>query len=185
MNKPSRHSIDEHRRDKTMNRSSRERTASFVRQADGIDGIRGRSRQHGFSLIELLITITIVGILASVAIPAYQDSVRKSKRSDGEAALLQIEALQGRYFYDNGSYTTDLKKLGYATADNVDSPEGYYKSSVLAATSACPIASCFVLRALPQAEQADDGRMELTSSGLKRRDKNKDGDTSDAGEDSW
>ncbi len=157
-----------------MNRSSRKQTGS-----------PGPSRILGFSLIELLIAITIIGILASVAIPAYQDSVRKSKRSDGEAALLKIEALQGRYFYDNGSYTADLKDLGYATANNVDSPEGHYKSSVLAATAACPIASCFVLRTLPQAGQADDGRMELTSSGLKRRDKNKDGDTSDAGEDSW
>jgi len=156
-----------------------------MHQPDDIDGVPGPSGQHGFSLIELLIAMGIIGILASVAIPAYQDSVRKGKRSDGESALLRIEALQGRYFYDNGSYTVDLTDLGYPAANNVDSPEGHYKSSVLAATAACPITSCFVLRTLPQAGQIDDGRMELTSSGLKRRDKNKDGDTSDVGEDSW
>lgn len=141
--------------------------------------------ERGFSLIELLIAMAIVAILASVAVPAYQDSVRKGKRSDGEAALLRIEALQGRYLYEKGSYTSDLTDLGYSAAGNVDSAKGHYKVSVVGPTAACPIANCFVLRATPQANQADDGILELASSGQKRRDKNKDGDTNDAGEDSW
>lgn len=140
---------------------------------------------RGFSLIELMIAIAIIAILASVAVPAYQNSMRKSKRSDGAAALLKIEALQGRYLYDKGTYTTDLSKLGYASASNISSPEGHYKISVAAATAACPISSCFKLQATPQNDQAKDGLLELSSNGMKRRDKNADGDTADSDEDSW
>lgn len=143
------------------------------------------SRHGGFTLIELMIVVAIVAILASIAYPSYQDSIRKGKRSDGEGLLLQIEALQGRYLYDNGSYTTDLTDLGFSTANNVTSTDAHYQVSVLAATAACPITSCYELQAVPQGAQVDDGRLDLTSTGIKRRDKNKDGDTSDAGEDSW
>ena len=140
---------------------------------------------RGFSLIELMIAIAIVGILASVAYPAYQDSVRKGRRADGEGMLVQLAALQERYFYNNGTYTADMTNLNYAAASNVDSPDGHYKTSVVAATVSCPISSCYLLRSTPQGDQASDGILDLGSNGFKGRDRNSDGDTSDTGEDSW
>ncbi|MFV2055363.1 MAG: type IV pilin protein [Thiohalomonadales bacterium] len=142
-------------------------------------------RQSGFSLIELMVTLAIVAIIASIAFPSYQASILKSKRSDGQELLLNISARMERALYSDGEYKIDLQKLGFDSAAAVSSPESYYKATVLAATATCPVANCFVVQATPQLGQADDGVMELTSTGIKRRDKNNDGDFLDAGEDSW
>lgn len=146
---------------------------------------RTRPSMHGFTMIELMITLVIVAILAALVYPSYQGSVRKSQRNDGQAILLDIVARQGRHLFRNGTYTADLTDLGYATANNVDSAEQYYKVSVLGPTVACPIISCFVIEAVPQGGQAADGRLRIGSNGQKWRDQNHDGDVTDAGEDTW
>lgn len=111
----------------------------------------------GFTLIELMIVVAIIGILAAIAYPAYQDQVRKSKRTDGQAALLDMMAKQERYFTDNNSYTATLTGLGYTVdADgNADSPEGDYKLSAAACEG--DIGICVLLTATGQGDQANDG----------------------------
>lgn len=64
--------------------------------------------RNGFSLIELLIAIAIVGLLMMVALPAYQDSARKSKRSDAFAAVSAVQLAQERWRANNSTYTTNL-----------------------------------------------------------------------------
>lgn len=139
----------------------------------------------GFSLIELLTVLAVIGILATIAYPSYQDYIRKGRRGDGESILLDIAARQERNLYKNGAYTVDLTDLNFSASSNLSSTNGHYRVSVIAATVACPISTCYVLRATPQGSQASDGIMELTSTGIKRRDKNDDGDVTDGGEDSW
>jgi len=114
--------------------------------------------QYGFTLIELMIVVAIVGILASIAYPAYQDSVRKAKRSDARTALLNAAALQERWYMNTNNYTTTLSKIGGTT-----SPEGYYTISVN--NAACGNNSCFQLVATPTYTDAGCATLTLNELG--------------------
>ena len=122
---------------------------------------------RGFSLIELMIALVIVGILASIAYPAYQESVRRGSRSDCQATLLDVANRQERFFFDNNTYTVDLTDLGYGSDDDVSTPENKYTFDVDAATGTCPIATCYVLRCEGVGGQAADGDLTLDSTGEK------------------
>lgn len=61
-------------------------------------------RSQGFTLIEIMITVAIVGILAAIAIPSYQDYVRRGYVVDGTNALATVRADMERYFQDNRTY---------------------------------------------------------------------------------
>jgi type IV pilus assembly protein PilE len=110
------------------------------------------SSQRGMSLIELLIVVAIVGILAAIAYPSYQDQIIKSQRSDGQGGLLNLAARLEKYLYTNGTYSgaTVAGLMGSATT-----PEGFYTLSLSAAT-----ASNYEIRATPVAgtTQANDSR---------------------------
>lgn len=83
---------------------------------------------RGFSLIELMIVIVVVAILAAIAIPSYQDYIRKSRRADAKDAVTRIAAAQEKYFFTHNSYTVDLADLGYGSG-TVESSEGWYRLS--------------------------------------------------------
>ena len=79
-----------------------------------------KKRQHGITLIELMIVVVIVGILASLAVPAYGRYVMRAKRTDATSALLQIAAAQERFYLQNNTYSGDPAALGIAgTPDNL------------------------------------------------------------------
>ena len=113
---------------------------------------------RGFTLIEVLIALVIVGILATVALPAYQASVQKGRRSDAMSLLLDAANRQEQHMLDRSTYTTDMLALGYS-ADPAVSEEGHYTVDAQACAGGT-IATCFTLTATPAAgsPQNDDGR---------------------------
>ena len=68
-------------------------------------------RQKGFTLIELMIVIAIIGILVSVVMPGYRNYVLESQRTDTQGKLLQMIELQERFYIDNFTYTTNFDPL--------------------------------------------------------------------------
>jgi type IV pilus assembly protein PilE len=128
-------------------------------------------QQNGFTLIELMVTVAIVGILAGIAYPSYQDSVMKSRRADAKGALLGLANAMERHFTARNTY------LGAGTIDGdtgsptifsatspVDGGTPYYNLTINAAT-----ASAYTLHAAPTGAQANDkcGTLSLTQTGAR------------------
>ena len=124
----------------------------------------GSRRADGFTLIELMIVVVIVGILAAIAYPAYQQHVREGKRADAHAALLRIATLEEKFFSNNNTYTTVATVLGYA-ANPAISNDRYWAVSI---TSVNPTTS-FTLTAQPNAPHVDPNctTITLNSAGLR------------------
>jgi type IV pilus assembly protein PilE len=80
-----------------------------------------RRGQHGFTLIELMIAVAIIGILLRIAFPAYQNQVMKSRRADAKTALLDLAQREERYLATANQYTTSAPALGYASTATVTS----------------------------------------------------------------
>ncbi|NNF51254.1 MAG: type IV pilin protein [Gammaproteobacteria bacterium] len=70
--------------------------------------------QSGFTMAELMIVMVIAAILASIAVPSYQDFVTRSKRSQAKSVLLQVADKQEQFFLDNKRYAATMTDLGYA-----------------------------------------------------------------------
>ena len=87
--------------------------------------------QRGFTLIELLFSVTIAGLLSSVAYPAYQGTVQKVRRSDALVALMDLQMAQERFRSNNVAYGSLAELRSRAT-----SPAGHYQLDVQAPTDA-------------------------------------------------
>ncbi|MDH5594147.1 MAG: type IV pilin protein [Gammaproteobacteria bacterium] len=120
-----------------------------------------KNRINGFTLIELMIVVVIIGILAAIAFPSYRDSVRKTNRSDAKVALTRAAQMQERRFTEQGSYSNSIADVGGNT-----SPEGWYTMSLtdVSGTAGCTTTNssgttlylCYTVTATATGGQADD-----------------------------
>ena len=124
--------------------------------------VRQRSMMRGVTLIELMIVVVVVGILAAIAYPSYQNQVRKTKRADGKAMLMEVAQGLERCYTRFGRYDD----AACAVANDLPQPslEDHYEIDATAIS-----ATAFTLDATPQGTQADDvecGVLRLTSTGV-------------------
>ena len=123
------------------------------------------SKKNGFTLLELLIVVAIMGILASIAMPAYQNSVRRSARAEAKTELLQVASDQERYFSNFSTYVDDALALNTPVVAGRDrtTQNGFYAISVEACGGGA-ITNCFLATATAQNDQTADSCTTLTIS---------------------
>ena len=124
---------------------------------------------NGFSLVELMVVLLIVGILASIALPNYNKNVLKSRRGIAKAELMKVVSRQEQYFINNKIYATDLTDLAFTNnpyyindqGDEAPVADSFYQISFVAGASA----AAFVIQAVPQRGQVNDTQCATISLG--------------------
>jgi len=142
-------------------------------------------KPKGFTLIELMITVVIIGVLAAIAYPSYTKYMQQTRRSDAQIALSDAASRMEKYYSDCNYYTQTLGgtrscgtnptdgALGYSTT----SPGGYYSlapaAGIIGATgSQCASYTCgFTITATATGAQAGNGNLRIDSTGRKQWDK--------------
>ena len=119
-----------------------------------------RNTEGGVTLIELMIVVVIIGILAAIAYPSYQNSVRKARRADGEAAVLAVQLAQEKLRSSCRFYAQNLAGAANVCGANAagswidvpaTSPDGHY---AIALTNAN--ATDYTVTATAVGDQAND-----------------------------
>lgn len=111
-----------------------------------------RSRTAGFSMIELMVVVVITAILASIAVPAYNSSIRKSRRTEAKTAIMDLAAREERYFATQNVYTTDPAALAYGSGAWPISIGTYYSiTSVSSSPASATTPGGYVLQVQPSA----------------------------------
>jgi len=120
-------------------------------------------RQRGFTLVELMVVLAIVGILGGIAYPSYVNHVIKSNRTAAQAHLLDLAQREQQYLADNRAYAASVSALNMTTPTSVSS-----KYSILIEVQAGPPPS-FTITATPLTggAQVNDGALTINNAGTK------------------
>jgi len=122
------------------------------------------NKQAGFTLIELMIVVAIIGILATIAYPSYIESTRATKRATAQSDLMELASFLERRFTENNTYL-----IADGSSDPISSTAcntaggctpalqgGITHDDYVYSFSGSPSSSAFVLQAVPQGSQTND-----------------------------
>lgn len=129
-------------------------------------------RPRGFTLIELMVVVAVVAILASIAFPSYQDSVRKSRRAQVKADMVELAQRYERYHTIRNTYVGFWEEAFGAAGEQFLSPTTQ-GATVAYAIESTEAANSFTLTANPQGAQEKDtrcGTLRLSNTGQKGAD---------------
>lgn len=123
-----------------------------------------QNTSRGFTLIELMITVVIIGVLASIAFPSYQQFIIRSNRAAAQSAMMDIANRQQQFLLADRQYAekSGLEASGYMLPDEVSAKYGY---SIDVDNDASP--PNFTITFTPSGSQASDGDLTLDSNGVK------------------
>jgi type IV pilus assembly protein PilE len=106
--------------------------------------VKHTKRRLGFTLIEVMITVAIVAILAAIALPTYRDHMRKSRRAEAQAFLMNVAARQQQFLIDTRAYAGSIATAVGAPPSDV---AAFYNVALVAVGGPPPT---FVVTATPR-----------------------------------
>lgn len=135
--------------------------------------------QLGFTLLEIIVVLAIVGIVSSIAYSSYQESIIKTQRTDAQTTLMSFSAAMERHYVSTGTYVGSSSSSD--AMGEIPSPTVFASESPVASgpkfydlrmnTSA----TAFTLHAIPKGRQEGDGNLRVTSTGERSWDKENNG----------
>lgn len=114
---------------------------------------RRKHASRGFTMVELMIVVVILGVLAAVALPSFLDSIRKGRRSEAFAAIASTQQAQERWRSNNPQYAT-LSSLAITSPTR---PGGYYTLAAAPVTGSEGVSYTVTAEAVAGTSQANDG----------------------------
>ena len=127
-------------------------------------------RTSGFTLIELMVTVAVVGILAAIAYPSYQNQVKKARRSEAQQLLLGASNKEEQYLLEMRQYTDSFVDMNYksdgwdCTTTATECSNNYYDITIAESNGPPPT---YTITAVPKGTQDGDGDLTINNSGTK------------------
>lgn len=122
---------------------------------------------RGFTLIEMLLVVSIVAILAAIAFPQFGEIMKRGKRSEGKAALLAAAQKMERYNTNNGRYPSTMAEAGVSNKSNAENPAGASYNIAVAAGATGSLNTSWVFTATPVFSDPKCGNLLIDNLGSK------------------